>query len=396
MVGWVKPLIRGEGVSSLNVSIVIPEKLSYGGGGEMFVAEVSKYLKSRKFNVTIIQKGTNNEFDLDTDNSSNNGVPIITLEYERVTAIGLKFFSQPLPKMAFFKRFDVNMIMCYRLPAKKSIIEMKKEGISVVFLFHGITFEEFSIFNLKASLFSIYNKVYLKIVGNKYKEFAFKFQVINQTTKNVLTDSGIEEANVHLPLLGVNEIPNVQFVEEDKFIVIVVGRLENLQKGIDRLLKVIKLAEKIYHNNIEFQVVGKGKDDWHLISGSRRLSNLKFFGYVDRNVKFELLSKASLFLCTSNIEPFGFALIEALLMGLPVVSTPVSGPKFILSKDPLFGKISTFRTKKLLLDISEFHSLWARDRIRYLQIKKYISLKSKSLFSQDDMLADIEKLVRGA
>jgi len=80
--------------------------------------------------------------------------------------------------------------------------------------------------------------------------------------------------------------------------------------------------------DISLTIVGDGPIRSHLEDLSRQLrvsSRVRFVGSVDRSVVAEELSSADVYVHSSSVETFGVSIIEALLSGLPVVTTACGG-----------------------------------------------------------------------
>lgn len=117
-----------------------------------------------------------------------------------------------------------------------------------------------------------------------------------------------------------------------------VGRLVP-EKGFDRLIKVHKRlidGGAIHHiyilggsNTLKLQAIVDEtgvKDTFHLL------------GFKKNPYKY--VSKADLFVCSSFREGFSTAVTEALIMGIPVVSTRVSGAEELLGKNNEYGIVT--------------------------------------------------------
>lgn len=103
-----------------------------------------------------------------------------------------------------------------------------------------------------------------------------------------------------------------------------VGRL-NKQKAYDRLLRIVK---RLKEEGIacELWLLGEGGDRPLLeqyIQENAMADDVKLLGFHTNPYKY--LAQCDLFVCSSISEGFCTAITEALILGLPVVSTEVSG-----------------------------------------------------------------------
>ncbi|MEW5706149.1 MAG: glycosyltransferase family 4 protein [Actinomycetota bacterium] len=96
-------------------------------------------------------------------------------------------------------------------------------------------------------------------------------------------------------------------------------------KGHQVLLKSIsRLIKK--HSDMHLLVIGDGPLRDELIAQARALGisqNVKFLGFVDEPGQY--LAALDVFVLASIAEPFGIAILEAMSLGLPVISTRSGG-----------------------------------------------------------------------
>lgn len=117
-----------------------------------------------------------------------------------------------------------------------------------------------------------------------------------------------------------------------------VGRLTPA-KGFDRLIKIHKklISEGLKHNLI---ILGEGEQKEELLLLCKGLGvddSVHFLGFKSNPYKY--LSHADLFVCSSRREGFSTAVTEALILGVPIVSTLCSGAEELLGKNNEFGII---------------------------------------------------------
>ena len=108
-------------------------------------------------------------------------------------------------------------------------------------------------------------------------------------------------------------------------------------KGFDRLLVVHKrlLDEGIFH---KVCILGIGEDQKMLEREIVRLGvqdSFLLLGFQKNPYKF--VSRCDLYVCSSRREGFSTAVTEALILGVPVVSTDCSGAKELLGEDNEHG-----------------------------------------------------------
>ncbi len=127
---------------------------------------------------------------------------------------------------------------------------------------------------------------------------------------------------------------SVDFQVEKKsgFNIVSVGRLTD-QKRFDRLLRVVsRLRREKY--DIRVQILGDGelRDDLNSLCKELELDDVvEFAGFV--NNPYPYIKNADLMLVPSASEGFGLVVVEAMALGIPVVSTKTAGPIEIIDNN---------------------------------------------------------------
>lgn len=106
------------------------------------------------------------------------------------------------------------------------------------------------------------------------------------------------------------------------FVVGHVGALDDSHKG---QLQIISMARRLAsaEPGIRFVMVGGGRDEAMLKQAAAGLENVRFTGHVDNVGDF--LAAFDVFIYPSRHEGLGSILLDALVLGLPVVATAVGG-----------------------------------------------------------------------
>lgn len=118
-----------------------------------------------------------------------------------------------------------------------------------------------------------------------------------------------------------------------------VGRLDK-QKGYDRLISIIgDLRDSNY--NIKLYIIGEGSERKALEEEirERQLENVVYLlGY--KNNPYPYFVACDAFVCSSRSEGFSTVVTEALILGLPVVSTDCAGMRELLGERSEYGVIT--------------------------------------------------------
>lgn len=107
-------------------------------------------------------------------------------------------------------------------------------------------------------------------------------------------------------------------------------------KAYDRLVNIAVSLRESFH--FELWILGDGEERDRLEKAvvDKGLENVKFLGF--QNNPYAFLKKADLFICSSISEGYSTAVTEAVILGLPVLTTDCAGMNEILD-DGKYGMI---------------------------------------------------------
>ena len=122
-------------------------------------------------------------------------------------------------------------------------------------------------------------------------------------------------------------------------------------KGIDMLIEIMpKLIKK--YDQINLMIVGQGLELANLKQLTKNLNlenNVFFVGKVGRQGVIDYLKEADLFVLNTNYEGMSHCLLEAMKIGLPIITTKAGGnPETI--KNNQTGLLVDYRNKKQWLE----------------------------------------------
>ena len=153
--------------------------------------------------------------------------------------------------------------------------------------------------------------------------------VSQEMLNRMVRDFGLkkEKGFVNRPAIDIVKFGNrTAKIPTDKIIVISTGRLEYVKGFVFALLGIQQLVQKGIV--LEYRIVGGGKDEDYLRFLIHRLgleNHVSLMGPLSpEKVRLELL-QADIYLSSSLSEGISNAVLEAMAIGLPVVSTNVGG-----------------------------------------------------------------------
>lgn len=158
-------------------------------------------------------------------------------------------------------------------------------------------------------------------------------------------------------------------------------------KGFDRLLRIHKhLIDDGF--KIHTYILGTGREKEKLlryIKNNHLTDTCTLLGYKTNPYKY--ISKCDLFVCTSFAEGFSTAATEALILGVPVITTEVAGMKEMLGENE-YGIITENDEKKLYYEIKVL--LKEKEKLNYY--KRQASIRG-AFFSTENTVKEVEKLI---
>lgn len=228
-----------------------------------------------------------------------------------------------------------------------------------------------------------------------YKKFDDVVCVSNSVKEGFKNLFGNDFKNIHVKYNPIIDSEIIKKSEEeltdivkpkDKKLLVTSGRL-NSQKGFDNLLEV---CNKLNKDELEYELwilgEGWGRPQLEDLINKYNLKNVKLLGFKENPYKY--IKQGDLFVCSSRNEGFSLVVAEAMILGLPVISTNCSGPNELLN----FGEYG------LMVDNNEL-SLYIGlknllNDVSKLQYYKEKSRERLDFFNFKYRIEDIENLIR--
>lgn len=189
----------------------------------------------------------------------------------------------------------------------------------------------------------------------------------------------------HIIQQGKEEIPAGIF--DAKINLISAGKLI-ATKGFDRLLEAHKklLNEGVMHT---VSVLGIGGDQKNLEKKIMELGVEKTFRLLGfQKNPYRFMAKSDLYVCSSWREGFSTAVSEALILGIPVVSTNCSGAKELLGEDDEYGIVTENSTEGIYEGLKKI--LTEPGLLAHYKIQ---AEKRGRFFSKDNTVKAVEEVI---
>lgn len=166
-----------------------------------------------------------------------------------------------------------------------------------------------------------------------------------------------------------------------------VGRLAP-QKGYDRLLPIIK---RLYDNghNISLTILGEGSERNKLEEyiAKNNLENIVSLPGFTPN-PYSIIKGHDLFVCSSRAEGYSTAVTEALILGLPVITTDCSGMRELLGENNEYGVVVQNDEESLYNGIKKF-----LENKSYLEFYTTKAIERGKKFSLTSLMNEIEDIL---
>ncbi len=362
-----------------------------GGGAERVLVNLLKGLDRRDFSINLIL------YERIFDYSPPDNIEVASLEIEasknlfklikgfvsKIIRLALVFRKgKPDVIFSLLSSTNVTVILAKLLSGAKSTVIVSEHTHPTV--------------NLRNELYGSITKRFMKVCY----PWADRIVAVSRAIRQDLID------NFHIPENKVNVIYNPvdtkeiehlsrEAVEHPWFhesipVIISVGRLTK-QKGYPVLLQAFSRVKKDIPCRLA--IIGEGEDRSNLRDLARDLglgSDVAFLGF--RKNPFKYMSKASVFVLSSLYEGFPNVILEAMALGLPVISADCpSGPSEII-EDGKSGLLLPVEDSDALADaiikvlkdqtLREALGSEARQRVRLFALDKKVK-DYRRLFLED-------------
>lgn len=312
--------------------LFVIESLS-GGGAEKVLSVIVKYFNYEKYDVTVCPIVDIGVYCDEVKKYTNHYIPIISYHGNFISRfwnrIKYKLIYSLLPLKWVYNWFlpqnsDVEIAFCEGFVTKllsRANSKAKKIAWVHIDLLYYPWPVELGIYKTPGEeqiAYSVYDKI-VCVSQTVEKSFHDKYGLNNTCTIYNPIDIKTIRQNAGIPVCN----------NEKAMHIISIGRLAH-QKGYDRLLEV---AKQLYDEGYKFNltILGEGEERQPLenyIEKNSMASYVTLPGFCEN--PYKQLVNSDLFVCSSRAEGFSLVIAEALVLGIPVISTYCSGPNELL------------------------------------------------------------------
>jgi len=321
---------------------------------------------------------------------SPNGSISITLENNNIQYLPLKKISILNIRYAIHQ-FNPDLIHAHDIKASVYTCLAAPLGIPIISHLHG-NHEDMKKLSIKSLLFSILKRRFAKIivVSSSIKEDFF--------ISSVLKDSEVI-SNITVEKTILNSLKSSDII--DRFDIIFLGRLSYPKDPI-RMIKIVDIVRKKIEN-LSCVIVGDGelmeevRDE---ISKRGLLNTIKVLGFIEN--PYQIINHSEIMIMTSRYEGTPMCALEAITLGLPIVSTPTDGILNIIdqgvtgflsnSNEVLAEKITYLLLNKVTRD--EF-SKKAKEKSKAINNVVLYKKRLKNIYSECNMKFHNKAIIKG-
>lgn len=333
-----------------------------GGGAERVVARLASYMVSIGHEVSVLML-TENKITYDVDSKVN-----ISFIEPKINIKGIRYYDRLLRYRKAVKRIRPDVVISFSAPVNIMVLQaLRWSNIKTIISERNNPYVDPETPNARRKR----DKIYHLADGIVFQtEDARDYFSDDIKSKSTIIINPID-SNIPEPFMG-----------ERENTIVSVARLDP-QKNHKLLIdSFAEISDKIKDYNLHIYGVGMQQSMLQDQINRHGLNDrIKLMGYCD-NV-LEQIRKASLFVLPSDYEGISNSLLEALALGLPVISTdhPIGGARLLI-KSGINGLLTPVgdkdAMKEAMLKVIEDSNLSSRFSSESISIRDRASIKAVS------------------
>lgn len=220
----------------------------------------------------------------------------------------------------------------------------------------------------------------LCFLSNFYNSKKITLHAVNEEQCRWLRTHGLARFNCNFAPLPVDcnlFKPNDLLWKKEEFDVLYVGALEEV-KGIQEFLRVIEILSAGLDGRIRFKVVGSGSLSNLVKAKVLQFPNLSFLGKISDIEKGRIYNESSILVSPSKSENFHMVSAEALLCGLPVISTNLPGPRMLVEDQVTGSLLEESDPDMFSKEVLKYFDIWQNDKELYYKKRRNIAKIARS------------------
>ena len=328
------------------VLFVVDERMM--GGVSILLSDILNRINIKKYHIDVLVLHNHGDYlnDLPSDVNIIYGTKFFNMvDYNIKEALKtfnpIKIFSK-LRLVYLMKRKKIGQRI---IKERKKILDKKydvevafKDGFCALFTAYGDSkkkyhwlHSDYAMYDCTANYYPLFKNIFPKfdkIIGisnGVLERFKNKYDV--QNTEVIMNIIDKEK------LVRMGNEEKVSF-PKNKINLVSVGRIHNM-KGYDRLVDVLaELDKNGYLENVITRIIGDGPD-FELVKKKVNDYDLakKVLLMGRKRNPYPYVKESDCFLMCSRYEPFGLVILEAMILGTPVLSLDVASIKEIMSEE---------------------------------------------------------------
>ena len=343
----------------MRILFYLPKSIRVGGGGEIWLQEVSNRLLRKGHNISIFALNYAPNIRL-RDLELKKGIQYSEYHFLKPP----RGYAIPSPNaldklVELINSSDVLYFFTPHIPNELILkiikVRLKRPMISG---FHSHP-ENGGLLNRMLLRFSL--KIFVA------------FHVLNNYTYNILIRWGCDYVykipnGVNTQRFRLCECPS----GSRPFNVLFTGRLTE-DKGVDDLMKIIRYVnEKLKIQDIKFTIAGSGPLEDTVKTVAQKYKNVDYLGFVNPEVISKIYMNANLFLIPSKTEGMPSSLLEAQSCGLPVIGSKIPGISDVVVNGETGCLVNVGDVRGFAEAIKKYYELWRASPEEYYNMNKAI------------------------
>ncbi|MGJ7919506.1 glycosyltransferase [Neobacillus sp. LXY-4] len=353
------------------------------GGAEKLLIDIVNNLSKDKYEITVFKLFNGGELDK-LINKNVKQISWLKKQHKGIYRVIRYFNPEEIYKRNIKEKFDIEISFKTGMPEKIVAASPNKSSIKIAWIHGDMEYQNYGLesHRTKELQFRCYSKFNKIIMDSQKCENSFK-KVVGDFYNFHLIYNGVDLEKVKLLSRENKDIP----YNPEKITFSTISRL-SYEKGIDRLVLAVEKLVNESINNFEVYIIGGGSMNKQLqeMIHEKNLNNHIFLLGAKHN-PYKYLPETDAFILASRTEALCIAIIEAMTLKVPVISTKCGGPEEVLGESE-FGVLVENSVEGIYNGMKQFIE-------REIQIKNLYSDKGAQRskdFSVQAMISNIEEL----